>query len=66
MEIDWENISKPKVYLYYNTVSRMVGADVNYFGKITTIFFSSREIAEAAIEVIGEERLKKYYFEVEG
>jgi len=32
--------------------------------KSNTVYFSSEEIAKAAIKTIGEDRLKKYYFEI--
>ena len=36
-----------------------------FSAKQNDIYFSSKEIAEQAVKEIGEERIKKYYFEVE-
>ena len=63
-EIDWKDEDQEKWFIYY------------YFDKIcpyqtystmrNDIYFSSKEIAKQAVDNIGEERLKKYYFGVEG
>ena len=64
-EIDWNNYSQIKCFLYCNTKANTIEIDHNNRNKNNSIYFSSKEIAKKAIETIGEERLKKYYFEVE-
>lgn len=55
-----------RFYLWYNYVDKYVTTlFVSHPFIISAIAFSSEEIAEQAISAIGEERLKKYYFEVE-
>ena len=65
-EIDWEDSSQEKKYIKFHH-------DYNEFSirnsfveqHSNTVYFTSKEIAEQAIQAIGEERLKKYYFGVE-
>lgn len=64
-QMDWNNEKQDKYYLRYNYNCNKIFVDNNQFLKCTTIYFSSEEIAKKAIETIGEERLKKYYFEIE-
>lgn len=64
--IDWKNKNQEKWYIFYNyndNKSIWFGSVCNH--KMNIIYFSSKEIAKQAVEYIGEERLKKYYFEVE-
>ena len=66
-EIDWNNFSQNKFCLIYdNEVNNIF---VDYFSFTRTnpfnIYFTSFKIAKRAIEEIGEDRIKKYYFNVE-
>lgn len=64
-EIDWTNNSW-KYYLSYNHLSIksiVIISTITVQG--ANIYFTSEEIAKKAIESIGKDRLKKYYFEVE-
>ena len=65
-EINWidEERWANRRYIMLDCKNKSVFASA-YFGtsKHADIFFTSREIAEEAIEAIGEERLRKYYFE---
>lgn len=64
-EIDWGNGSQYKYYLYFNHYeNRICISACTYYQYTQCIYFTSSEIAQAAIQEIGEERLKKYYFEV--
>ena len=48
-------------FIYFNVDSNVIHTDYYTFSKeARAIYFSSREIAEAAIEEIGEERIKEY------
>lgn len=66
-EIDWNNFSQNKFYLIYD--SEVNNILVDYFSSTRTnsfnIYFTSFKIAKRAIEEIGEDRIKKYYFDVE-
>lgn len=59
------NIEVSKYYIYYdhniNTLVIQFRNRLNYQG---TIYFESKEMAQKAIEEVGEERLKKYVFNV--
>lgn len=61
-EIDWSNKDQRKYFVYYNEVDSHLGIvdshkTVNVFG---CVWFSSRELAEQAIEIFGEEIKETY------
>lgn len=66
-EIDWNDRMQKKHFIYYNHNNDEV--DVTWRGLNQflpfNIYFTSIEIAKKAIETIGEDRIKKYYFDVE-
>lgn len=62
-EIDWDTIKK-NFYIYYSCHINRIDIDFTTHMRESIVYFTSREIAKAAIQEIGEERLKKYYFEV--
>lgn len=65
-EIDWNDTNQEKLYLTMNYMDKCI--DIFYtYGWIyspSNIYFTSKKIAKEAIETIGEERIKKYYFGV--
>lgn len=65
-KIDWNNSKKMKYYLYFNHEQNciMISYYCIYQYICEPIYFTSEKITQAAIKEIGEERLKKYYFEV--
>lgn len=63
-EIDWNDEVQDKFGLYFYHQSKKILINTYNFDQTTFIYFTSKEIARAAIETIGEERIKKYYFEV--
>lgn len=63
-EIDWSNSEQKKYYIFYSCYYNSIAADYVTFAKHNTIYFTSGEIVKQAIKEIGEDRLKKYYFEV--
>lgn len=65
-KIDWMDDRTKKFCISYDNKNKKFDFDWNYLIHKAVTYFSSEEIAKAAIEAIGEERLKKYYFEVEG
>lgn len=64
-ELNWDKYSHSKYLLVYNYESKNIIIDYTRKHKFNSIYFSSIDIAKKAIETIGEDRIKKYYFEVE-
>lgn len=65
-EIDWENYLQIKYFIYCNTKSNDLGIMDVSKRKITgQVYFTSEKIAENAIKYIGEDRIKKYLFEID-
>lgn len=65
-EIDWYDHCVLKYYIQYDYVNNKLNIVSTRYSKsnISSMYFTSDKIAGAAIEAIGEERIKKYYFEV--
>jgi len=63
--MDWSNIDVSKWCIMYNHTDKTFYICSQSYIQSETINFSSKEIAQKAIEYIGEDRLKKYYFEVQ-
>lgn len=61
-EIDWEDEQQLKYYLRYSSEG-ICWASTSLL-QTGTIYFTDKEACKAAIALIGEERLKKYYFGV--
>lgn len=66
-EIDWNDVNQTKYYLVMFQSDKIIAVFFTYKWCYTpfNIYFTSEEIAEKAIETIGEDRIKKYYFGVE-
>lgn len=69
-EIDWNNKDQRKYYLILTcTGGKNRYMDATYTFELRSVpfnvYFTSEKLAKKAIETIGEERLKKYYFNVE-
>lgn len=64
--IDW-NVAdhKEKCFIYYDCFRKALEIDFRYITKYNDIYFSSEEIAKQAIAKVGEDRIKKYYLQVE-
>ena len=66
-EMDWNDWIQYKFSIYYSHLHdgniQCKESHSHKYGN--TVYFTSEKIAKAAIEKIGEDRLKKYYFEVE-
>ena len=67
-EIDWYDHCVLKYYIQYDYVNNKLNIVSTRYSKsnISSMYFISDKIAQSAIEAIGEERIKKYYFEVNG
>ncbi len=63
-ELDWNNYNQKKYGIKYDCYHKcIITHKYNCSIKGFDIYFSSEDIAKQAIETIGEDRLKKYYFE---
>ena len=65
-KIDWKNNKQLKFFINFDCYSNRVG--YSYTDDCKTlplnIYFTSRELALKAIEKVGKERIKKYYFDI--
>lgn len=60
-DIDWTNINKRKYYIYFDTNKKILDIGVVITLKEHRgIYFTSKEIALAAIEAIGKDRVEKW------
>lgn len=67
-EVNLKENSQAKYYLSYCRITRKVEImrwDTFYLVQPFNIYFTSCEAAEKAIEFVGEEKLKLYYFDVD-
>lgn len=64
-EIDWHNIKQMKIYLGYDCQCDEFFFDRTFsYINAKEIYFTSEKITQAAIDAVGEDRIKKYYFRV--
>ena len=65
-EIDWNDVNQTKYYLGMFQSDKIIAVFSTYKWCYTpfNIYFTSEEIAKKAIETIGEDSIKKYYFGV--
>ena len=64
-EIDWNDFEQPKHYLVYDFDFKQVNHFIIFARKShNTIYFTSEKVAKNAINHIGADKLKKYYFGV--
>lgn len=66
-ENDWNNFSQTKFYLIYDSEVNNILVDYSSCTRTNpfNIYFTSFKIAKRAIEAVSEDRIKKYYFDVE-
>ena len=66
-EIDWKNFNQCKYKIVYDAEDEELYVDYNIKceSEPFNIYFTSSKIAKKAIEAVGEDRIKKYYFNVE-
>lgn len=60
-EIDWDDHSQKKYKLCWNRETQQVDSTWSRRKITDGIYFSSHEVAMAAVKAIGEERIKKFY-----
>lgn len=65
-KIDWYDKNQEKFFLVLNLFNKKVEVAFSYRLVVLPfhIYFDSEELAKKAIETIGEDRIKKYYFGV--
>ena len=56
---NFANRSEQKWYIDYNFEDSMLGTDFIYFYKHSHVYFKSQKLAHQAIEILGEEEVKK-------
>lgn len=66
-KIDWKNSEQPKFFIVFDPYDNIVRYDSAYGYKALplNIYFTSKELALKAIKKVGEERIKKYYFDID-
>lgn len=66
-KIDWKNFNQCKYKIFYDAEDGDLYVDysIQCESEPFNIYFTSSKIAKRAIEEIGEDRIKKYYFNVE-
>ena len=66
-KIDWNDTKQYKRFLVYDTDDKEICVDYRTYVKNEpfNIYFTSFNLARQAIKTIGEDRIKKYYFDVE-
>ena len=60
-EIDWDDHSQRKYKLCWNRETEKVDSTWSRRKITDGIYFSSHEVAMAAVEAVGEDRIKKFY-----
>ena len=65
-EIDWNNENQEKYIITFNHITQDCGINLWRVSRSNpfNVYFTSEELARKAIETIGEDRIKKYYFGV--
>lgn len=65
-KINFYNQEQDKFYIYYRSnENRLIISYTNTWYDMLGVYFTSKEIAQNAINTIGEDRIKKYLFGVE-
>ena len=64
-EIDWVDNEQDKWELSYKDSNVEPICNNYYRAQAFNIYFTSLEIAKEAIKTVGEDRIKKYYFDIE-
>lgn len=57
-EPNWNNIEQEKFYIYYSNVDKIIKIEYNSVCNSGEVYFKSIELAEQAIEILGEETIK--------
>ena len=63
--IDWNNEGQDKYTFYYDHLTEKIAIEEKIWCQHYTFWFSSIELCKQAIDLIGEDNIKKYLFEIE-
>jgi hypothetical protein len=64
-DIDWDNLDSSVYSLFFVHTMKEIGIASSTYSQIPLqVYFTSREVAESAIETFGKDRLKEYLFNV--
>ena len=66
-EIDWKTLKQVKWTIAYHHISKeleLIDWHKTQFSS-SDMYFTSKEIAQKAVETIGEDRIRRYYFDIE-
>lgn len=63
--LNWNNTDQYKYYIVFGTEGNCIDYFCSSRFKGVNIYFTCREFAEQAVKQVGEERIKKYYLQVE-
>ena len=55
---DWENTLQIKFYIYYNHNNKIISINFGNYLNYGIVYFKSKELAQQAIEILGEETIK--------
>ena len=61
---EWENVKIIKCYLYFEHANQGLATSLNYTQQQQGIVYFTRKNIEKFIEEVGEDRIKKYLFDV--
>ena len=61
---EWSNPTIPKYVIYLSSQDYRMDITSHYSVRYPFLYFESKEKAQEAIDAVGEERIKKYYFGV--
>lgn len=63
---EWKDNKTQKYYIVYRYSDDYIRSILTYTSKDSVLYFESPEKIQEAIDAVGEERIKKYYFGVKG
>ena len=64
-EFDWNDENQQKYLIIYDhRISEIQIVETNCGEGVGQIYFTSREVAQKAIEAVGEENIKRYLFDI--
>lgn len=63
---EWKDNKIQKYYIIYQYSGDYIRSILTYTSKENVLYFESKEKIQEAIDAVGEDRIKKYYFGVKG
>ena len=59
---NWNDHSKPKWFLYFNWTHKRIEIDAHFSYQRSDVYFNLKDSANKALEILGEEEIKKALF----